>query len=84
MGYFGALQLVGDNWRHVNMDRFGVNHIVSQLKAMHLPVQQFASRFGGDPEGYDSEVDGRQIFRATKMDGERWHVRLCNKTFPDV
>lgn len=34
--------------------------------------------------GHCVEVDGRQLFRATAMGNERFAVRYCERTFPDV
>jgi hypothetical protein len=73
-----SLRVVGDDWSHQSLPESGVNSLILKLRSQGCIVQQFQS-------GYDCEIDGLQIFAATRMErGDNYHVRLNSKVFPDV
>lgn len=76
-----AVQMVGDAWRRLNLSQDETQHCVRQLRANDLPVQVFGH------DGYSCEVDGTQVFRATRLGDTfppRYHVKLNSTLFPDV
>lgn len=76
MGY-GSLHLVGESWRRLSLSAKETAGVVCKLRMQGVKVQQFQ-------EGWAAEVDGTQIFCATSMGNERYHVRLNSAVFPDV
>lgn len=73
-----AVHLVGEGWRRLSLSEVDVNKVVLQLRSQGCKVQEFK-------EGFACEVDGTQLFRATKLDtAGRYHVRLNSRAFPDV
>lgn len=72
------LRLIGDTWRRVSLTTEELNPILIKLRSQGCAVQTFQ-------EGFDCEIDGTQVLRATEMETKgRYHVRLNSKVFPDI
>lgn len=66
------------SYRRMTLSLEATAAMVTKLRLQGLKVRDWGS------EGWDCEVDGTQIFRATNTGADRYHVRLANAVFPDV
>lgn len=64
--------LIRDSW-----DLATVAAFVARLRLARYKVLEFA-------EGWSTEVDGYQVFRATNIGNARYDVRYDERMFPDV
>lgn len=62
---------------NVSMDLAAVKAWVARMKLRCYKVLELEM-------GWSVEIDGLQIFRATLMSPERYHVRYNEQVFPDV
>lgn len=62
---------------NVSMDAAPVKAWVARMRARCYKVLDLEM-------GWAVEIDGTQIFRATLMGQERYHVRYNEQVFPDV
>lgn len=84
MPAMNALSVAGDAFRRrLSLTRQETLDLVRRLRDQALPVVQFGAM------GWDCEIDGTQIFRATLIsdrvtENSRYHVVLNGQVFPDV
>lgn len=62
---------------NTSMDLKAVKAWVARMRARCYKVLELEA-------GWAVEIDGVQIFRATLMSPERYHVRYNEQVFPDV
>lgn len=84
MPAMNSLAVHGDDFRRrLSLTHTEVLKLVRDLRNQALNVVQFGAM------GWDCEVDGTQVFRATLIsdrvtDSARYHVVLNGQVFPDV